>query len=799
MERVRVSGRFLSHEDAAFVVKGVTYGSFVPRRDGELYPEQDVIERDLTAMAAAGLNTVRLYTPPPVELLECAAALGLRLLVGLDYHDFRMEPEVNRSGRRRIRDAGFQAIEEAMGRLGGRPEVLALSVGNEFPGDLVRLHGVHKVARLLGELVDRIHDDDPEMLVTYTNFPTTGYLEVPGLDLATTNIFLEDRAAFARYLRHLQVATGPIPLVVTELGLASEVHGEQEQAAALSWQLDVVDEAGLAGATIFSWTDEWGVGGVPVEGWGFGLTGADRTPKPALDVASAWAHREVRDVRPAWPRVSVVVCAFNEASMIEACLDSLEACDYPDLEVIVCDDGSQDATLEIARRFPFKILNLDHGGLSRARNAGIDAASGDIIAFLDADAACHHQWPYHLALSFEEPGVVASGGPNLPFADAGRVERAVALSPGAPMEVLVSDDRAEHVPGCNMAFRADAVRGIGGFDPIYTSAGDDVDVCWKLLDQGGEIAFAPMAQVTHHRRNSVKGYLRQQRGYGRAERLLVPAHPNRFNRLGQARWSGFIYGEMTVLPRLLRPIVYHGPMGISPYQKVASRPARELAMWGGALVPLAPMLAALALLAGVIWPPAALGAVAVLAVTLAFAAAVAASVPIDSAERSPLRSRLLVAYLHLAQPIARSWGRLRTPLRPIESDAPTWSGNRLDWLHRLVHEARAQHLSVKTGAETDPWDIRCSAGPLLRAKVVTAVAWGWTPRARVEYRVRGWFWLGCIALAAVVATGAVWAPAAAAVGLGAVVIEAFVLRRRVQGALRRSMVGAEAPDRATPP
>ena len=287
MERVTVNGRFLSHEDAAFVVKGVTYGSFVPRRDGELYPEQDVIERDLTAMAAAGLNTVRLYTPPPVEFLESAAALGLRLLVGLDYHDFRMEPGVNRAGRRRIRDAGFQAIEEAMGRLGGRPEVLALSVGNEFPGDLVRLHGAHKVARVLGELVDRIHDDDPEMLATYTNFPTTGYLEVPGLDLATTNIFLEDRAAFARYLRHLQVATGPIPLVVTELGLASEVHGEQEQAAVLSWQLDVVDEAGLVGrrSSRGPTSGEW------VERRSRGGDSASPTPTGGPGRPSTWRRR----------------------------------------------------------------------------------------------------------------------------------------------------------------------------------------------------------------------------------------------------------------------------------------------------------------------------------------------------------------------------------------------------------------------------------------------------------------------------------------------------------------------------
>ena len=120
---------------------------------------------------------------------------------------------------------------------------------------------------------------------------------------------------------------------------------------------------------------------------------------------------------------------------------------YPDLQVLVCDDGSTDRTLEIARRSPFEVLALPHGGLSAARNAGLAAARGEIVAYLDADAACHPEWPFHLALAFEDPRVVVAGGPNLPWPDAGLVERAVALSPGNPVEVLVGDDRAEHVPG----------------------------------------------------------------------------------------------------------------------------------------------------------------------------------------------------------------------------------------------------------------------------------------------------------------------------------------------------------------
>src|SRR4029450_2116289 len=113
---------------------------------------------------------------------------------------------------------------------------------------------------------------------------------------------------------------------------------------------------------------------------------------------------------------------------------------------------------------------------------------------------------------------------------------------GNPVEVVVGAARAEHVPGCTLAVRRSALNEIGGFDAGYTAAGDDVDVCWRLLDRGGRIAFSSAAQVHHHRRDTLRGYLRQQRGYGRAERMLTGHHRERFNRLGAARWSGFVYG-----------------------------------------------------------------------------------------------------------------------------------------------------------------------------------------------------------------------------------------------------------------
>ena len=96
----------------------------------------------------------------------------------------------------------------------------------------------------------------------------------------------------------------------------------------------------------------------------------------------------------------------------------------------------------------------------------------------------------------------------------------VAAAPGQPTHVLENDQVAEHIPGCNMAFRREALEAINGFDPLYRKAGDDVDICWRLQQSGRWITFAPGAFVWHHRRQGPRSYLKQQAGYGEAEAVL---------------------------------------------------------------------------------------------------------------------------------------------------------------------------------------------------------------------------------------------------------------------------------------
>ncbi len=416
---------------------------------------------------------------------------------------------------------------------------------------------------------------------------------------------------------------------------------------------------GAAGTFVFSWTDEWFTGGHPIQDWAFGITHADRSPKAAYH-----ALRDVFDCTPAAllqekPRVSVVVCSYNGGATLDQCLRSLLALDYPDYEIIVVDDGSTDNTPDILARFPtVRALRQENLGLSAARNVGLRAATGSIIAYTDADCFADPDWISHLVYQLERSSAAAVGGPNLTPQD-GWLAACMAASPGQPMHVLESDQEAEHIPGCNMAFRREALEAINGFDFQYRKAGDDVDVCWRLQQAGFWITFAPGAFVWHHRRQTPRAYLRQQAGYGEAEALLRFKHPDKFNGRGHGKWRGVLYGASLQGLRLAGAIIYRGVFGTALFQCVYQPEPAHWAMlpctleWHVAM--------GLIALVSLFWP---LGWIAVgLMLTLSFAvAALQAAQARLAAEHEGLQSRFLIMVLCYLQPLVRSWLRYQTRL-----------------------------------------------------------------------------------------------------------------------------------------
>lgn len=768
-ERPTVRGKFLYVGDEKFFVRGVTYGTFRPDTDGREYDPAKV-ETDFARMAEHGLNAVRVYTVPPRWLLDAASRHGLRVLVGLPWEqhvaflDNRKRP---REIERRVRE-GVRACA-------GHPAVLCYAIGNEIPAGIVRWHGARRVERCLKRLYTAVKQEDPGALVTYVNFPSTEYLSLDFVDLACFNVYLESQERLASYLARLHNLAGDRPLLMAEIGLDSRRNGLTTQADVLGWQVRTAFASGCAGAFVFAWTDEWHRGGHDIEDWDFGLTTRDRRPKPALAAVSrAFADAPLPDDIP-WPRISVVVCSHNGARTIRDCLEGATALRYPDYEVIVVDDGSTDATAQIVNEFAVRRISTENRGLSSARNTGMEVATGEIVAYIDDDARPDPDWLTYLAAAFLRSDHAGIGGPNIAPAGDGPIADCVANTPGGPVHVLLTDELAEHIPGCNMAFRRDRLRAIGGFDPRYRAAGDDVDVCWRLQQQGWTLGFCPAAVVWHRRRNSVKTYWKQQQGYGKAEALLEEKWPERYNAAGHVAWAGRLYGKgWTEALRLRAGRVYQGTWGSALFQSVY-QPATGLI----AALPLMPewwlLVAALALLSllGIAWTPLLLAlpllAVAV-AAPVAQALVSAAHATFTTQPRTRLETvklRLLTAALHLMQPVARLRGRLRfglTPWRrrgaagfalPRPRHAAVWSEQWRApeaWLHDVEEGVRAGGSIVARGGEFDRWDLAVRGGLLGGARLLATVEEHGGGKQLVRFRAwPRWSPLGGLVLLALLA------------------------------------------------
>jgi GT2 family glycosyltransferase len=648
----------------------VSYGTFAPGIDGTLFPAPSRVAHDFAAMADLGANTVRTYTPPPPEVLNEAARRGLRVIAGVPWPQhvaFLDTAAIAREIRNTVR--------EHVRRLASHPATLLFTVGNEIPPSVVRWYGRRRIERFLRELFDEAKMAAPDALVTYINYPPTEYLDLSFFDICAFNVFLHGEAELSAYLARLHHIAGSRPLLIAEAGADSLRHGESHQASLVDMQLRTAFREGAAGAIVFSWTDEWWRGGRRVDDWRFGLVDETRRPKLAYRaVQRVFASPPVGDdALTTRPCVSVVVCAYNAADTLDECLTSLDALRYPNVEIIVVNDGSTDDTGAIAARHPLvRVIHTANAGLAAARNVGLAHATGDIVAYTDADVRVDPDWLAYLVQRFVDSDVAAVGGPNIVPAEDPWMAQCVARAPGGPTHVLLDDRVAEHIPGCNCAFRREALLAIGGFNPVFLRAGDDVDVCWRVQARGWRIGFAPAALVWHHHRASVRRYLRQQIGYGEGETWLMREHPDKFS-AGRIAWRGHIYSPLPFIRALSATRINAGPFGSAAFPSIYRTDAHPFAYiahtgrwqiaWGLLFAAAAPAiyagkpygstLLALAVLAMI--------ATGVKCLLYGWRSNVAELRPLASLSRRASHAvyRLTIAALHFLQPFARIYGRVR--------------------------------------------------------------------------------------------------------------------------------------------
>src|ERR1051326_563440 len=561
--RVTVDGKFFRLGEKKFYVKGIAYGPFAPKAAGQFFASPEQTAADLAQIRELGANVIRLYHVPAKWFLDFAASQNLKVLIDipwnrhlcfLDSADYRAQAR--------------EAVRRAVLSCARHPAVFAFSIANEIPSDIVRWSGPKAVANFLDELISEAKHADPDCLCTFTSYPPTEFLCPRSTDFVCFNIYLHDRQPFRNYLSRLQMLADSKPLVLGEFGIDSLREGEARKCEILEWQIEDGFRAGVGGAGGFKFSYDWGEEGGQDGCLEMGLAPVSREPKDSFRVVQKTFSAVPHFTLPRGPKVSVVVPCYNGDRTLKACLESLQKLNYPDYEIILVDDGSTDATRQIALSNP-KVRYFHHEqnlGLSVARNTGIAAATGEIIAFTDSDRRADEDWLYYLVSDLLSSDFAAIGGPNFLPPDDSLTAAAVMASPGGPAHVMLTDRQAEHVPGCNMAVYKWVLAEIGGFDPIFRRAGDDVDICWRLQQAGHKIGFSPAAFVWHYRRSTIRDYLKQQHGYGEAEALLVRKHPEYFNSLGGSIWNGRIYTTSKFGVLIRPPIIYRGLFGSAGFQ-----------------------------------------------------------------------------------------------------------------------------------------------------------------------------------------------------------------------------------------
>jgi GT2 family glycosyltransferase len=276
--------------------------------------------------------------------------------------------------------------------------------------------------------------------------------------------------------------------------------------------------------------------------------------------------------------LSVVVTTCANVEQVISCVEAIRACGDEALEIVVVENRPVLSTLERTLEERFGGDRLVHyveehrRGLSRARNAGLGAARGDIVAFTDDDIVVDRAWVRALRTAFvRSPSVDCVTGLILPFEletpTQVLAERFASFGKGFSQRTYTLEDPPLDQPlfpytagyfgsGANMAFRTAVIRDLGGFDPALgagtrTRGGEDLDICIRLLRAGRRLAYEPGAIVWHRHPNTLARLRQQVLGYG----IGLGAMLTKQIIVGPDRWS----------------IVSRAPQGIRYFMDPGSR------------------------------------------------------------------------------------------------------------------------------------------------------------------------------------------------------------------------------------
>jgi lipopolysaccharide/colanic/teichoic acid biosynthesis glycosyltransferase/glycosyltransferase involved in cell wall biosynthesis len=228
--------------------------------------------------------------------------------------------------------------------------------------------------------------------------------------------------------------------------------------------------------------------------------------------------------------ISVIVPAYNAAEVLPACLAALQAQTLPPdaYEIIVVDDGSSDGSFALAASHAgVRAIQVPHGGPAAARNAGVQAARGTLLAFTDSDCVPTPDWLAQLTRPFENPEVVGVRGAYLTH-QSQWVARFVQLEYEDKYDRMARRETIDFVDTYSAAYRRAVFLKNRGFETAFPTASvEDQELSFRLSQKGYRLQFVPAARVYHRHDRSLGEYLRRKFWIGYWKAYLLRWHPEK--------------------------------------------------------------------------------------------------------------------------------------------------------------------------------------------------------------------------------------------------------------------------------
>ena len=272
-------------------------------------------------------------------------------------------------------------------------------------------------------------------------------------------------------------------------------------------------------------------------------------------------------------KLTVYIPCYNAEPYIEQSIRGLLNQSRPPDEILVVDDGSKDRTVELASKFPVRIVRHEQNkGLAAARNTAFRHASHDLVGAIDADVRVEREWLEHLVSHFADPRVVGTGGRLMEaFREApADAWRALQLSQDLGNEQIVIEGRSHKcLGGFGTIFRKGTVEEVGCYNESYRTNYEDVDLCKRIVRAGHRLIFEPRAVAYHQRRDTIRSVIRTAWNWdfylhyfrGGYNRIWLKILFNfRFARV--LAWNHLRAGHLSLLPIDLRLPFQHSKMDL---------------------------------------------------------------------------------------------------------------------------------------------------------------------------------------------------------------------------------------------